>query len=333
MFTAKHSVESLTNGEGGSPPMSGGAKLKKVMMATLMVALPSAAIAGDKVAVRPMQVGLETVRYRQGVATVEMATSDATIDVTPLGFDHGGLTFGVAIFNADAKPANVDVTNILANVGDETLRPLTANELAQKAKTRAMWASIAVAAFSGIAAAAASSSRDYYRGSYSTPRGTYRWTYSAPSASGQVAAAAYVAGGAYGISRIQSQLDRTLEGIGNNAFQLTTIDPGESYAGRIVMTKPKKAKWPQVVHLVIRWNGRDYPFDFDVGNSNRPVPVFADVAVPDAIGTRPSSSDTPATLSPSSPLQPAVIISPPLAENKDAGINAAPKSAGGPTGH
>lgn len=279
-----------------------------------MVALPSTAIAGDKVAVRPIQVGLETARYRQGVATVEMATSDATIDVTPLGFDHGGLTFGVAIFNAAEKPANVDVTNIMANVGGETLRPLTANELEQKAKTRAMWASIAVAALSGLAAAAASSSRDYYRGSYSTPRGTYRWTYSAPSASGQVAAAAYVAGGAYGISRIQGQLDRTLEGIGNNAFQLTTIDPGESYAGRIVMTKPKKAKWPQVVHMVIRWNGRDYPFDFDAGSSNRPAPIFADVAVPDAIGTMPANSDAPAALAPPSPLQPAVSVGPPAAK-------------------
>jgi hypothetical protein len=258
--------------------------LKKIVAAALMVAMPVSALAGDKIAVRPIQVGLQTARYHQGMATVEMPTSDATLDITPLGFDHGGLIFGVAIFNASNRPANIDVGDISVRVGDEQLRVLTADELIKKAKNRAMWATLAVALAAGVAAGAAASQRDYYRSSYSTPRGTYRWTYSAPSASGQLAAAASVAAGTYGVVQIQNQLDQTISGIGDRALQLTTIDPGESYAAKIVLTRPKKAKWPQVLHMVIRWNGKDYPFDFDVGSSKRPTPVFADVQVPDAIG-------------------------------------------------
>lgn len=272
--------------------------LKKVLAAALMVAMPASAIAGDKIVVRPMQVGLQTARYRQGVATVEMSTSDATIDVTPLGFDHGGLTFGVAIFNAAARPANIDVGNIAVRAGDEQLRVLTADELIKKAKNRAMWAQIAIAAAAGLAAGVSASQRDYYRGSYATPRGIYRWSYSAPSAAGQVAAAASVAAGAYGVVQIQNQLDQTIAGIGDRALQLTTVDPGESYAAKIVLTRTKTTKWPQVVHMVIRWNGRDYPFDFDVGNSKRPTPVFADVQVPDAIGVKPDAAPTSRTALP-----------------------------------
>ena len=262
-----------------------------------MVALPTSAFAGDKVVVRPIQVGLQTARYDRGISTVEMSTSDATIDVTPLGFDHGGLTFSVAVFNASKRPANIDVTDIGVRTDSETLRVLTADELIKKAQGRATWAAIAVGLAAGLGAAAASSQRDYYRGSMSTPRGNYRWTYSAPSAGGQIAAAAYIAGGAYGMSQIQSQLSATVAGIGQNALQLTTVDPGESYAGRIVLTRAKNKKWPQVLHMLIRWNGKDYPFDFDVGSSKRPAPVFADVTVPDAIGEAPA----PASASPSTP--------------------------------
>jgi hypothetical protein len=223
-----------------------------------------------------------------------MSTSDATIDVTPLGFDHGGLAFGVAIFNASRHSANIDVTDITARIDGETLRVLTEAELVKRAQHRAMWAALAVTLVAGVGAAASASQRDHYYGSMSTPHGNYHWAYSAPSTGGQVAAAAYTAGGIYGVSQIQKQLGETVAGIGQNALQLTTVDPGQSYAGKIVLTKAKNNKWPQIVHLMIHWNGRDYPFDFDVGSDKRPAPKFADVEVPEAIGEAPAPVAAPA---------------------------------------
>lgn len=267
----------------------------KLIAAAMMLAVPSVAIA-ESIAVRPIQVGLQSLRYQRGISTVSMSTDSGTIEITPLPLDHGGLAFEIAVFNAGGAPAIIDISNIDVSTDAEKLRLLSAAELIKKAKSRAMWAQIGIALATGLAAGVEANQRDYYRGSYSTPRGTYRWTYSAPSTSGQIAAAATTAAGGYAIVRVQEQLDRTRAGIGENALQTTTVDPGESYAAKFVLTRMKIKKWPQTLRMMVRWNGKEYPFAFDMGPFTRPVPVFAPIPQPAVVEPVPSA--TPAMAQP-----------------------------------
>lgn len=258
----------------------------RLVAVTMMLWLPAATIAGTPVAVRPVQTGLDTLRYDRGIATVDLATDSGAVQVSPLGFDHGGLMFSVAVFNAGDRPATIDVTDISVAAGSEVLRVLTADELVKKAQNRAMWTQIGIALLTGVAAGLQASQRDTYRGRYRGSNGqTYRWRYSVPSASGQIGAAVTVATGAYAISRVQDQLDRTRDGIGANALQVTTIDPGESYGGRIVLTKIRKRASGQIVRMTIHWNGKDYPLAFEVGGTG-PAPLFRAAAVAATIGPR-----------------------------------------------
>src|SRR3546814_16195619 len=72
-------------------------------------------------------------------------------------------------------------------------------DLEKKAKNRAMWTQIGIAALGGLAAAGAASQRDTYRSSFYTPRGSFHGYYSAPSAIGPIQAAAITAGTGYAI--------------------------------------------------------------------------------------------------------------------------------------
>lgn len=258
---------------------------------------PLPAFAGESIVVRPMQVGEQTIRYRQGVGTVEQITPDAVVDVTPLGFDHGALTFALSIFNASSRAANIDITDVSGDIGGEQLRLRSTEELIKMAKSRAMWSQIGVALLAGAAAGVAASQQDQSSAALYTPRGTYRYTYSQPSVAGQIAAVGATVGGVYAIDQIQKDLDATLGQLGDGTLQLNTIDPGHGFAARLVFVKPKKAPWPQVLHMTVRFNGAAYNFDMDIGKSGRPVPVFAPITtpVPPAISASPlSAADQPA---------------------------------------
>lgn len=250
-------------------------KISSFMGALALVSITAPAIAGDRTVVQPVQVGRETVRYDQGVATLDLQLPQGAVQITPLPSDHGGLAFGVAVLNRGDQPANIDITSFEVHAGAQQLLVLSREQLEAKARNRAMWASIALAAVGGLSAAAAASQRDYYHSTLVTPRGTYRATYSAPSTAGQIQAAALTAGTGVGLASIQNQLDQTRAALGATTVQLTTVDPGESYGGRIVLTKIKNRALPQRIDLVINWNGQRYPFAFQLARRGTPMPVFA----------------------------------------------------------
>lgn len=249
-------------------------KIHTIAGAMALVSTASAAIAGDKSVLQPVQVGEETVRFDRGVPTTDLQLPHGAVQITPLMMDHGGLSFGIAVLNNGDQPANIDVTNIEARAGAQVLPVLTRDQLEAKAKNRAMWASIAMAAIGGLSAAAAASQRDEYRSTLITPRGTYRAVYSAPSTAGQVQAAAIAAGTGITLANIQGQLDATRAELGANIVQITTVDPNESYAGRIVLTKIKNKAMPQRVDITVHWNGEDYPFAFQLAKKGTPMPIF-----------------------------------------------------------
>ena len=264
----------------------------KLRMTALVIAgaCASPAIAGDHIVLQPVQVGSETVRYFKGVPTLDLQRPGGAIQVTPLPMDHGGLAFSIAVFNAGTQPANIDITSFAAHAGPQQLSVLSRDQLDAKVRHRAMWAQIALAAAGGLGAAAAASQRDYYHSSLVTPRGVYRATYSAPSAAGQIEAVAIAGSAGIGIATIQSRLDQARAAIGDTTVQLTTVDPQNSYAGRIVLTKIRKPVMPQRVDIVVSWNGADYPFAFQLAKDGTPAPVFTGLTQPPAPPTTPASA-------------------------------------------
>jgi len=236
--------------------------------------LASPASAGPKLVIYALQIGKEEVRYSRGVPIVTLDGERGGVQIEALPFDHGGLSFSVALFNGGPLPATIDLSAIRVFVDGKPATLLSRDDLERKATNRARWSQLGVALIGAIAATGAASQRDTYRSTFRTPRGTYRSTYSVPSAGGQVAAAGIVAGTGLTIGRIQNTLDATIDEIGADALQITTIDPGESYAGRIVTTKFTPRKLPATVNISVNWYGEQYAFGFQVAKPGSPLPPF-----------------------------------------------------------
>jgi hypothetical protein len=245
-----------------------------------LAAISTPALAGPKLAVQPVQIGNETVRYEQGIPTLDLEMNDGVVQVTPLPLDHGGLSFSIAVYNDGRSPSNIGIENITVLNGDAELKVFSKDELVKKAETRAMWTQIGLAALGAAAAYGAASQRNHYRSTFVTPRGTYRSYFSAPSAAGQIQATAIAAGTGYGIAAVQNQLDQTRQALGAETVQLTTVDPGDSYAGRIVVAKLKAKGLPQQIKLRIMWNGEEYPFAFQVAKPGTKAPLFTAITKP-----------------------------------------------------
>jgi len=266
---------------------------RKLVLGLALVCLPVTAIASEKV-VQPIQVGSETARFSRGVATVTSNQHDGSVQIRVAPMDHGSVAFDVAVFNAGQSPANFDAADVQGQVQGGTLRAYTVKELQKKAKTRAGWRMFAIALAGGLAAAGAASQRDSYSATTTTPHGTYHTYVSGPSAAGQVEAAAIAAGTGYSVVRMQQQLDATLDHLSDQVIQLTTVDPGDSYGGRIVLEKFEAKQLPARIDLVVRWNGEDSKFAFQLAKEGTPAPVFTN---PIPVGDTPPPPASPAPTS------------------------------------
>lgn len=233
------------------------------LVAALATFVSGPAFAETRLSFTPAQEDGVNIRYLQGVATLDRQDTAGAVQITPIGLDHGRLTFAVSVLNLSNASDNFGVEDIQATVGDQALPVLTRERLDQMAKNRAMWAQIGVALAAGVAAGAAASTTDTYRATTYTPHGTYRTVITTPSVGGQIAAASAAAGGGYAIANIQSRLDETRQALANEIVQTTTVMPQDSYSGRFVIEK-FKGKWPQDVHLSVTFAGRQYPFTFHV---------------------------------------------------------------------
>ena len=132
--------------------------------------------------------------------------------------DDGSLAFGVAVFNSGSIPANLGLDNISVSSGNRQIALLTPQQLASKAKGRAMWRQIGLAVGSSLAAGISANQRNVYNGNYRSRFGTYNYSFSAPSLAGQLRADRINREAAYGITAIREQLDLTRERIGADAL-------------------------------------------------------------------------------------------------------------------
>jgi hypothetical protein len=241
-------------------------KSMAAIAASCLLAAP--ALAEQHLYFEPLAQDGATIRMEDGVPTVDVRREHGAVQVTPLGLDHGRLTFGVSVINMGEAPDNFGVEDIHANIAGHDVPVLTRARLDQMARNRATWSQIGVALLAGAGAIAASNIDDGhhhhgYGHSYYGGHGGYGW---GDHSDEVVLAGASLAAGAVGIGSIQSRLDATRAAIGDEIVQTTTVDPGDSYGGRIVIDRPhgRTPAWPQEVRLHMIVNGEDFPFVFRV---------------------------------------------------------------------
>jgi hypothetical protein len=277
----------------------------------------------SELALYPVQTGNETVRYLSGVPTVDLETRFGAVQISPAPFDHGHVSFRVAVYNKGFQPTNFGVENIHATLAGVDVPVLSRQELQKRAKSRAAWSQVGMALLAGAAAYGASQAYTMQTntGFLSTPHGSYSWVSSYRDNSlGVLGAAAATAGGTAAIVGIQQRLDYTLANLATDIVQTTTVDPSASYGGRIVIEKLNKAAVPYDVVTVISMGSEQYPFTFRVTHDGVSVPPpYIAKPIPASAGPQPSPASTSA--SPSIPGVPIVPIVPADANQSARGGN------------
>jgi hypothetical protein len=228
--------------------------------------------AGKPFDVHGLIIGNEGARYVKGVPTLDLQQQNGAIELRSLGFYNHRPIFAIAFYNAGPEPVNIGLEDIYASSNGEPLRVFPVEELERQEKHKAWWSQFGLALLGGVSAGLSASRRDTYRSTISGPYGTYTVHSSFPSLAGQLQADRIQTDTAYGIAAIQYQLDRTIELINDHVVQRTTVDPGASYAGLLVLDKLKRGDPPFELHLDVDWNGERYPFAYVMQKPGMPVP-------------------------------------------------------------
>lgn len=224
-----------------------------------LIAVAAAPASAGKLVATPIKGLDQTIRFEQGVPTIEDDKPQAGVRVVPIpGMDHGSLQFNVVVFNKSGAPINIGSENISLRHGGMTLACFTKDELAKKAKNRAMWSQIGYAMLAG--AAAASQNNDTTITTMTPRGGIYRTVIQRPGLSNGQLATVAAGGGAIALSQIG--LQKTLEALDGQIIQTTTLDPQMGYGGRVVVQKLQKAKAGDTIVLDVDVGGEHHLFDF-----------------------------------------------------------------------
>ena len=276
----------------------------RALVFTGLTCLASSALAGDKpFDVHGLIVGNEGARYLKGVATLDLQQRKGAVQIRSLGFYNNRPMYVIAFYNGGTEPVNVGLEHLRASKDGEPLRIFSVQELERQAKKKAWWTQFGMAMLGGFGAAAAASQRDHYRSTITGPYGTYTVHSSYPSLAGQLRAQSISMDTAYSIAAVQYQLDRTIEMVNTHVVQLTTVDPGSTYGGLIILDKLKSGDPPFEIRIEADWNGERYPFAYLMQKPGRPVPdryaaMLASRAKPRALpayASAPSMTDDGAT--------------------------------------
>ncbi|GBH32160.1 hypothetical protein MBESOW_P4343 [Sphingobium xenophagum] len=242
----------------------------------LLASVSTIANAAPAMTLYPQQIGAETARYQHGSATISLKSPTATVEIRPLPVEDGRAAFSIAIFNHDGRPANLGMENITAVVNGIPTPVPTYAQLAEAAERKARQAKIGTALFAGVLAGVASTASNqgsYYR-HVRGPRGGFtqaiHWQDDTP---GVIGATAAVAGGAMVIGGIDRKLDYTLDQLGTQILQTTTIDPGSSFGGMVILPIDRDAGHPADIRVNVAFDGRVYAFGFRLTRSGIGVPA------------------------------------------------------------
>lgn len=247
----------------------------KFVAGAMALTISGTAIAATPLALYPVNVGTETARFDRGLATVNLELPSGAVEIRPLATARGEITLGVAVFNKSGRPANFGIENIRVRINGLPAYLPTHDQLMAEAREKARDRKIAAALVTGVVAGAASTMPNSYsyRQRVYTPRGSYsrtiRWEDNTP---GIIGATAAVAGGAVVIHGIDRKLDYTLDRIDGSILQTTTVDPGNSFGGVVVVPFDKKLPLPAEIRVEIEWNGALYPLGFRLTPQGVAVP-------------------------------------------------------------
>ena len=245
----------------------------RAVIFTGFLSIAAPAIAGDKpFDVHGLIIGNEGARYLKGVPTLDLQQQRGAVQLRSLGFYNNRPMYVIAFYNGGTEPVNIGLEDIRVTKDGETLRVFSVQELERQAKKKAWWTQFGMALAGGFSAAAAANQRDYYRSSISSPYGTFTVHSSYPSLAGQLRAQSITMNTAYGIAAVQYQLDQTIDMVNNHVVQRTTVDPGSTYGGLIVLDKLKSGKPPFEIRISADWNGERYPFAYVMQKPGQPVP-------------------------------------------------------------
>ncbi len=231
-------------------------------MAIFVATMPVTAQAGSKEVLQPVQLGNESVRFDRGEYVLDLPGRNAVVQIRSMPSDHGYLSFAVVVLNTGPQPFNIDIGNVRVEGTAKPVRLLSRAEMTQKAENRAFWARLGTALIA--------TQRTNYYGTVSTPYGWSHVTVSGPCYSCQEAAAA-------NMERIQGYLDETRRTLGDRMLQVTTVDPGRGYAGRIFLTRFDRKPMSQM-RLIVSIEGEDFAFGFRFATAGTPMPSFRMIA-------------------------------------------------------
>ena len=247
--------------------------MRMYVAAATLALIATPASAAPKIDVQGLILGSEGARYLHGVPTLDLQQQRGAVQIRFGGWDHSNAVFAVAFFNGGTEPVNIGIENIHASAEGKPLRIYSVDELTKQAKNRTTWRKIGLAFLGGLGAAVSASQRSHYSGTIVSPYGgTYSYGGSYPSLYGQLQADRISAQTAANMSLIQYQLDATISAIGERMLQTTTVDPGMTFGGLVVVQKLDYGKAPLEFRIDMDWNGERYPFGYLLIRKGHAVP-------------------------------------------------------------
>lgn len=265
-------------------------KLASFAGALAMTAISVAAVAETpQLKLTPVAIGQETARYEKGVATVSLATPAGAVEVRAQPLRDGRtLSFSVAVYNKSTRAANFGTENISATFDGVPVRVLTAEELSSQATQKARSKQLLTGAIAGVVAGIASTASTTHTG-YQYVHTRHHGNYVRPitwqdNTIGTVGAVAAAGVGVAAIKGIDNRLDYTLEQIGTQTLQTTTVDKDSSIGGLVTIALGKELGGHSgTVRLTIDWNGQRYPLAFRLSppGSAAQMPATQQAAMPD----------------------------------------------------
>lgn len=259
-------------------------------LAVLSVAVSAHAATSD--VLQPIQLGNEFVRFDRGDYVIDLPGQRAAVRIRSMPDDHDYMSFVVAVLNTGSQPINVDVGNIRIEGTKEAVRVLTRAEMQQKAERRAGWAKFFTNFGSVLVASSQASQRNYYSATTVTRYGIINTQLSAPCYGCQAAANETIARAQDRIAQIQGTLDSQRDRLSQQMLQLTTVDPGQYYGGRIFLTRFKHEANGQM-RLIVTIDGEAFQFGFRFAPSGAATPTYR-MTVATRYPAAPAPAPTPA---------------------------------------
>jgi len=211
--------------------------MKKILfIGLLVIAVPASA--GDFQS-KPIPAETDSLTYYKGTPVVERNAAFGKVRITSIGEETGKPAFVIEILNASETALNFGTENISASVAGQTKPTVvyTANDIQRMVQNKANWAAF------GAAMAGASATNTSY-GSACGYGGCVHATVTTPNYFAQANAARQV-------NDIRNNEAGRIDELSQNYLQLTTVQSGESYGGRVAISKPKPKKWPAVLTLSV----------------------------------------------------------------------------------